>query len=575
MNLKEYQQEALEVVVKQLEEGVSRQLVVLPTGTGKTILFAAIISLLNLKTLVIAHREELIQQAADKILAYAPGSDIGICKAGKNELDHQIVIGSVQTCSQPNRLQQLKKEEFRVLVIDEAHHAPAKSYRSVIEGLGFMDDPKKLLLGLTATPQRNDSLELGDVFEKIVFERSISEMINNDPPHLSPVIGRRISTDVSLKGVKSCGGDFVAKDLARAINIPERNDLIASKYKQHASNRKGVAFCVNVQHCHDLAAALNSVGISAKAVWGEMDLKERVDVLDEFTRNEVQVLTSCGVLTEGYDEETIDCIVMARSTKSKSLYIQCVGRGLRLSEEKENCLVLDFTDSCHNLKSLITLNSTIPEAEVIKEEREEKLNAQNVKTTPVDTKVIEISDSEFDILGRRGRFIWIPLYFNAYSLMDDNKNEMIVKAQDGGFVADFYTKRNEHRQLVSTPSSLEYCFDFCEKIAIKHLSMCYGDLHGAWLRNAQNQPATPSQKEFLLKHKAFASWMNKADASTEIRRIIALNNQRRRLFSRYEPITEKQKHFLERANINTDNMSKLQATQMISQIVEYNYGSPR
>jgi len=565
MNLRKYQQEAMDTVVKQFKKGVSKQLIVLPTGTGKTVLLAAIIMFFNLKTLVIAHREELIQQTKNTILEYCPNANVGICKAKQNELDKKIVIGSVQTCFQPNRLKQLKEKGFELLIIDEAHHAPAKSYCKIIEELGFMENPKKLLLGLTATPQRNDHLKLGDVFDEIVFERSISEMIGNG--FLSPVMGRKISTDVSLKGIKSYRGDFIAKDLAEIINIPERNRLIAKKYIEHASNRKGIAFCVNVQHCHDLAETLCSFGVIAKAVWGKMDVKERKEILSQFRKDEIQVLTSCGILVEGYDEKTVNCIVMARSTKSKSLYIQCIGRGLRISNEKKDCLVLDFTDSYHNLNSLISLGSTISEAKIIKEvQKDRERVGALVEAEPVNAKVVETGDKEFDILGRN-RFAWIPLEKNEYSLMDDNKNELVVIPVENGFTANFY-QENSKTKIVESPLPLNICFKVCEAYAKKNLSMKYGSLNGSWLKNAKNQPATPSQKNFLFKHGIFAGTMNKAEASASIRKIIAINKQRQRFYGDHEPITEKQKNFLKRANINTTNMSKLQATRAISQIIQ-------
>ena len=569
ISLRKYQQEALAAVLKGFNDGTHRQLIVLPTGTGKTILMAAIAKHFKKRVLVIAHREELIQQAKTKFRSLWKKADIGICKAKRNELDHNIIIGSVQSCSQNKRLEQLKKKGFDVLMIDEAHHAPAKSYLKIINGLGFMDDSQKLLIGLTATPERNDHLELGNVFSETIFSESISDMINEG--HLSPVIGRRISTETSLKGVRSTNGDFVIKDLAKAINIPERNNLIARKFKEHATERKGIAFCVNVKHCHELAKAFNAVGIKAKAVWGEMPADKRKKALRELTKGKVQVLTSCGVLTEGYDEGSLGCIVMARSTKSKSFYIQCVGRGLRTFTKKENCLVLDFTDSYHNLNALISLKSTIPEAKILKEAPKQLSPKELVKAQSFKTNVIETSDKVFDILGENNRYLWTELEGNEYSLMDDNRNEIIVRPSGDGFTATLYQDGNKQKSFISTPEFLKDCLEASEYIAGEILSMNYGDLNGAWLQIAQGEPATPGQKRFLQGNKAYLPRMNKAAASAAIRKIIATNNQRRRLCDEAEPITEKQRNFLERANINTENLNKKRARNIISQLIHHTY----
>lgn len=524
MKLRNYQKDALNAVASHYKQSLHRQLIVLPTGTGKTVIIAGMSKRFRRKTLILAHREELIQQTKSKILQYWPNADIGIYKAKRNELDHKIVIGSVQTCLQSKRLKQLKKKGFSLLIIDEAHHAPASSYKKVIKALGFMDNKKKLLVGLTATPKRNDKKNLSTVFQKIVFSRSISEMINKS--FLSPVVGRKITTDVSLTGIKSYNGDFSAKSLAQAINIPERNELIAVKYKQHALKRKGIAFCVNVKHCHELAQTFRSLGINSEAVWGEMPPEQRKAALEDFQKGKVQVLTSCGILTEGYDESSIECIVMARTTKSKSLYIQCVGRGLRTHKGKTNCLVLDFADSYHNLQTLMSLETTIPEAEILGNNSKRSYFPQKTKTV-IETKITEIHDEQFDLLNNN-RFIWIPLDNNEFSLSDDDGNEFVVRPQNNSFVADFYEKRSG--KLCSTPEmTIEDCFSFCEQFALKKLNMVYGDPYGRWMKSSCTQQATLMQMKLLTKKGYRCNKFNKAQASIEIRRLIAESNQQKRI----------------------------------------------
>ena len=432
IQLREYQEEALNVIAKALSDGISKQLIVLPTGSGKTILMAAIAKHLNKRTLILAHREELIQQAFEKFKLYWPEADIGICKAERDETNHHIVIGSVQSCSKSKRLASLKDSAFDVLLIDEAHHATAESYQKIIKELGFHTDQTKLLLGVTATPNRSDKDSLGETFEKVTYSRSISTMIKAG--YLSPAIGRKILTNFSLQNIKMQNGDFSICELAEIVNTPERNAFIAEKYKAYATDRKGVAFCVDVAHCKDLSASFEKVGITSKAVWGEMPTEERRNVLEDLKGGRIQVAMSCGVLTEGFDEPSISCIAMARPTKSQSLYIQCIGRGLRLWPGKQDCLVLDFTDKGHSLDSVMSLSKTMPNTLEIHESptgEREKIE----KTAKIE--VIEECDTEFDLLGC-AKFIWVPIGDNEWSLMDDDRNEIIMRSNENGYIADIY-----------------------------------------------------------------------------------------------------------------------------------------
>lgn len=186
--------------------------------------------------------------------------------AEQNEPDKEVVFGSVQSCSRCARLDQLKENDFDFLLIDEAHHANSPSYLEVIESLGFGGkDPLKLLVGVTATPMHSDDKELGDIFEEITYRISIGTMIRAG--YLSPVNGRRVLTKTSTQGVHTRAGDFAIGELSEAINTPERNQFIAETYRKHASNRKGVAFCCDVQHCKDLAEAFRMTQIPAKAIY--------------------------------------------------------------------------------------------------------------------------------------------------------------------------------------------------------------------------------------------------------------------------------------------------------------------
>ena len=519
IKLRGYQEEAIRCSLDEFKNGVSRQLVVLPTGSGKTVFFAELAKSLNVKTLVLAHRNELIQQAKSLFNLCWKKVDVGICKAELNELDHQVVIGSVQSCVR--RISQLKKEGFQLLIVDEAHHTAASSYIKIITELGFIDDKSKLLIGVTATPDRADSRGLGDIFEKVVFSRSISTMIKAG--YLSPVHGRKILTEVSLDNIQTHGGDFVSTQLSHAVNIPMRNDFIAKKYVQHADKRKGIIFCASVQHCHDIAESFNQAGITTKAVWGKMPARNRTRILRECKKNKVQVISSCGILTEGFDEPSVNCIVMARPTKSKGLYTQIIGRGLRIFPTKNDCLVLDFSDNYHDLSSIMSLKKSVPSAEIIEQQKRSSRDKDNCLTV---TTVKERCDECFDVLGQT-KFLWILIGNDEYSLTDDFNNEIVITPKANGYIAKLYVE-NIVTEIVIDPLPLSYCTGICEDYARMFMDISFADLSGKWLKSSHHSEATEKQKLFLRKHGIKTRQISKAEASFKIRELIALSRKDQR-----------------------------------------------
>lgn len=568
INLFDYQQEALQSVIAEFEAGTHRQLICLPTGTGKTILMAAIAKHFNKKILILAHREELIRQAKNKIKLYWKQADIGIVKAEQNEIDHHIVIGSVLTCCRPKRLAQLKEQGFEILIIDEAHHAVADTYHRIIDELGFKNNKDKLFIGVTATPERNDKKGLLDIFEKIVFLRSISTMINAE--YLVPVHGRKILTTCSLNDVKTFNRDFALGELSHAVNIPKRNELIVSKFIEHAHDRKAIAFCADVKHAQDLAETFRKKGIKAEAVWGDMSATKRARALRNLKNGKISIATTCNVLIEGFDEPSVNCILMCRPTKSKPLYIQAVGRGLRKNGPlKNNCIVLDFVDTYHNLDTIASLYSTIPTVSIQEDTKKESFDLVENCATSEDVLVDQLLDENFDILGK-SRFMWIDIGGNEYSLADDMNNEIIIKERDSGYVADLY-RDGLCIPIVHDPLPIDYCTGVCEDYARRNLKMLYADTNSGWLDSSRKTPPTRGQIMKLQEFGIDTKGMDKAQASLELRREIALRKKARRNREK-EPMTYQQRYFLLKAGINQEGISKSQAIKVISQIKRESQG---
>ena len=356
--LRPYQQQALERVYQAYKNGKRRVIVSLPTGTGKTVVFAHFPRFFNMKKrlLVLAHREELLLQARDKFLRADPELKVGIEQSSSRApADAKVVIASVPTLGRTGevRLRQLSPEDFFLIVVDEAHHAVASTYRRIFEHFRlFAPDTPRYLVGFTATPRRGDKQGLGEVFEEVCYARDLREMIVAG--YLCPISGWRVSSDTSLDDVKIRHGDFVESQLAQVVNTGDRNNLLVSAYRELATRRRAIVFCVDVAHAKDVCEAFTVAGVPTSAVWGEMPRENRRATLEQFSRGEVDVVTNCNVLTEGFDEPRVDAIIMARPTRSKLLYAQMVGRGTRRHAAKADLLVIDIADNSrmHQLPGL-------------------------------------------------------------------------------------------------------------------------------------------------------------------------------------------------------------------------------
>lgn len=557
IQLREYQSEALNEVLKAFSEGINRQLISLPTGSGKTVIMSALAKELNKKTLILAHRQELIDQTVDKLRLVWPEISVGVCMSEKDEIDSQVVVGSVQSCCRPKRLERLREQGVELLMIDEAHHSVADTYQSVINTLGFGEGTSKLLVGVSATCDRDG---LGSIYDSITFSRSISTMISSG--YLSPVVGRKIQTNFTLGKISTHNGDFAIEELAEAVDTAERNAFIVSKFKEYAPERKSIAFCVNVEHCKNLAAAFKAEGIDCQAVWGDMPGDDRKRTLEDLKHGRIQAVTSCGILNEGFDESSISCVIMGRPTKSKTLYTQSIGRGLRIHLGKENCLVLDFCDRFHNLDAILSLNKSITEVMELDEKPKEKEGQEEVDCTPKITTLEEV-DAPFDILARQ-RFLWVTLGDGEWSLLDDKKREIVLQPQGSGYVAKLYRPDFSFEQIINTPLPREYAQGVCEDYARRHLKISFAAVGAPWMNS--DIPPTVGQLSYLEKLGAYdCEGINRTQAALRIRELVAMKNKQRRQLNE-EPLTNKQRYFLRGYDINTEGMSKLAAMMKISEL---------
>lgn len=388
ITLRDYQAEAIDAVGAKFLAGEWSQLMILPTGSGKTEVFARLSEGTQLRqwldgydrsqrrTLILAHRDELLKQAIAKIERANPQLSVGLEKDSARALStDDVVVASVATLSARKgaRLRYFNPAEFRIVVVDEAHHAAADSYQAILRHFDLLPPtsllpantapadrtaamrsamhrwwqsyrPDRLLLGVTATPNRGDAVGLEWTFNGVVYEKTLRWMIERS--YLARLSGWSVDTNASLDNVRTTAGDFNTADLSEAINTPERNRLILDAWATRARNRKTLGFAVDVQHAKDLADVFSANGIRASWIAGAPYCSDtdRAARRADLSNGQLEAVFNCNLWTEGFDEPGLECAIMARPTKSQALYMQMIGRVTRLFPGKVDGLVLDCVD---------------------------------------------------------------------------------------------------------------------------------------------------------------------------------------------------------------------------------------
>jgi ATP-dependent helicase IRC3 len=474
LELRDYQVKALQAIGEAGRRGVRRQLVVLPTGAGKTVVFSHLLKRRPGRALVVAHREELLTQAAEKIRLVDPSADIGIVRAELNEIDARITIASIQTIARSKRLAMLGAD-IKSVVIDEAHHATAETYGRVLTYLGAFESDGPFVLGCTATPERGDRVGLGEVFEEITYSMTILEAIAGG--YLCDLSAVRVALATDFSDVKVRHGDLADGDLGDALMAANAPQFAVSAYLQHAQGRKALCFTPTIATAEAFSDAFCNAGVRAEWLSGDTPRDERQAILARLKSGQTSVVANCGVLLEGYDEPSISCIVVARPTKSRPLYQQMIGRGTRLYPGKSGCLVIDLVGSSsrHELATVASLVGLKPsdlarrsvtealEAKQHQEEEEQQLSGR-VVTLPVD-------------LFRSRPMHWIQ---SGRSFVLPSGNGRIALEPDGDRWNVLSRSYNEEPRVLASNLPLEYAQGFAEDhvraLGAAHLA----DPNAAW-----------------------------------------------------------------------------------------------
>ena len=494
--LRPYQREALDAVTEIVTK-IKRPAVVLPTGGGKTVVFAHMAKEHldrhpGERVLILVHTDELVQQAHAKVLAVAPHLEVGIVKASRREVRADVIVASVQSLRSAARRNEIR--HVGLVIVDECHHATAKTYRAILEHYGCMGS-RTVAVGFTATLARGDGGPLGEVWEDVAFTRDIAWMVRKR--YLIPPRGKSVSVpDFDLASVRTSGKDFREGDLGEALVDSLAPQVVARAYNVYAQNRcpeciaaieqlhedtgewvipsycdvdgcgsaggtgrLGIAFFPTVASAYVFADAFNEEGIKTEVVHGALPTEERRAILGRLESGVTQVVCNCMVLTEGFDSPAVSCIVVGRPTKSKPLYVQMVGRGLRvdpgLEYEAQDCLILAVTPEAarHDLRSLVDLSTkpireardgaSLIELEDEWEEEEATEEESRYYAGPVEVR-------DFDPLAARSSKIWNKTEGGIYFLPagEDVYVFLAPGSGPGSFTVAWCGKERRHERYV-------------------------------------------------------------------------------------------------------------------------------
>jgi len=504
--LRPYQLESVEAV-NNLKEGESG-IISLPTASGKTIIMSAIANNTVGRVLLVIQSTILREQTIEKLLNTNPDLDIGSVQASLNEIGNRIVVASRQslTHSKSTRLEQMSEHgDFELVIFDEAH-AACGQIRKILDKL----NPNIKAIGLSATPW---NLEMKKVFNGIIYQKPILEMIKNN--YLCEPKAIYVYSGTDLSNVKTIAGEFNQRQLEDAVNTDNRNEIIVEAYIKHASDRKStIVFASGIAHARDISQTFNDNGILCDYIDSTIEDSRREKVMDRFNNGELPVIVNCGILTIGYDNENVTALIFARPTKSKILYVQCLGRGLRTSESKSNCLIIDVVDIVrkHDLMTMTDIFGVeIKDQETLTEaiEREEKNKAEKLEREELakqkEIERLALIAEELKLFKTNMSEYFSEAYFNWYrcdneifalSITSDLHYTIYKNLQENIF--ELYmvdtTNRINTKDYISEDDNLINLIEEAEKYASRKYST-FLDRKAKW----KYEPATQKQLDWLKK----------------------------------------------------------------------------
>ncbi|KAF1949017.1 P-loop containing nucleoside triphosphate hydrolase protein [Byssothecium circinans] len=546
--LREYQEECIQSVLSYLDKGHKRLGVSLATGSGKTVIFTHLIDRIPAvekasQTLIVAHRRELVEQAARHCTLTYPHKHVDI-EMGKNEASGaaDITVASIQSITSGDRLLKFDPSRYKLVLVDEAHHIVSRTYLQLMEHFGlrhaadWTTTKAPALVGVSATFSRFDGRKLGAVIDHIVYHRDYIDMIEEN--WLSDVIFTTVEMKADLNRVGTgANGDFQTGALSKVINTEQTNELVVKTWLTKAKERNStIVFCVDLSHVTNLTAKFRQYGIAAEFVTGDTPSKVRSARVDAFRNGEFPVLLNCGVFTEGTDIPNIDCILLARPTKSRNLLVQMIGRGMRLHKGKANCHIVDMVSALSTgVVSTPTLFGLDP-AEIVEKantkdmkelqerKEQEKIRqeeAADVAKTAVSRKlpgsvVFTDYDSVHDLIGdsssdltvrRISDFAWVAIGDGKFILTTNSGNYLLIEPheeKEGSFRVKYYWKLSAdvnskslyaRPKVVAEGDSFEHVIHAADTFAAEAFEYIFISKNQPWRRSRASQ----AQVDFLNK----------------------------------------------------------------------------
>lgn len=462
--LREHQEEALARLIKMREAGKTIALVQGATGSGKSAIGVLDAKQVGKRVLFLAHTKELVEQGSANFERLWSDVSVGRFYESFHDTDTFVVCGSIQSITR--NLDQFKPDDFAYLIIDECHHASAKSYTKILSYFR-----PKFTLGLTATPERADGADLLEVFQTVAHKLDIKDAVENGV--LCPVRCIRVKTNIDMSDVRINGFKYNALDLEQTIMIPDRNRLIVDTYMEYAQGKSTVIFCTSVNHAEIIAKMLQERGVKAEAVSGGTSTAVRKQILKQYADKEIQVLCACDLLNEGWDSPITEVLFMARPTMSKVIYAQQLGRGMRTHDGKEFLMVFDFVDNAnmfncpYSLHRLLNVAEYVPGGMVLGTKYGMKWDKDMFQKGEKPAVLVDfpISVMDYEVIDI---FNWQDKVSQMYSELELTRHvtaqeETISKyIRDGKIVPDMEVPISKHRTLhfFNKERVKEYCQKF-------------------------------------------------------------------------------------------------------------------
>lgn len=465
IELRDYQQEAIDNLKKMREDGKTFALLYHATGVGKTITAATDAKAVGGRTLFLVNALKLASQAKDTFAKVWPEATLGEYTGSQKDVSQTVIFATVQSISKD--LEKFFSTDFDYLIVDECHHAAANTYQKI-----FTYFHPKFILGLTATPERSDGEDMLELFQNVAHKMDLKTAVERGV--LVPIRCIRVKTNIDLTDVRINGIKYNSQDLESKLFIPERNQLIVDTYLKYVNGKKTVIFCASVDHAAEIAKLLRDNGVKAEAVSGRDRVEIRDKILKDYETGSTNVLCACDLLNEGWDSPHTTVLFMARSTMSKTIYMQQLGRGTRRCPGKDDLLVIDFVDNAnmfnmpYSLHRVLDISKYQPMAYVLAPENKRKLDQDMLfkGEKPEAWLDVPIDVDDYEIID----------LFNWQNSVKDmiSQIEFVRMVDVQSETVDRYIKDGKIKPDLSVPFGDKRMFHYFREESVRNIAKQYG-----------------------------------------------------------------------------------------------------